>query len=187
MQVQKSSRWRIFRLRTLMLLPVGVTLLLYAVDPLTAHPSHWRVAVCEFDVVDADTRQPISATVTKFYDGPLMGQPGSGDSYVTLGVPYVKYRGMTLDVGYGGLVCIVRDQPGTLIFRRHDRTVTEGLRFRVEVEGYRPYEFAPVDARGRPLESESWDPPVFRVELVRDGSGGKQASWSARPELVPYD
>jgi len=178
-------RWK-FRLRTLLLLPVAVTLLLVAIDPFTARPCYWRLAVYEFDVVDARDRRSVRAKVTLTYEGPLTGQPDSGTFYVTPGVPYEKYRGMTPEVGYGGLVCIVRHQPRTLIFRRRDRTITEGLRFRIEAHGYKPFVFAPADASGRPLEFETWDPPVFRVELSREGSAGVPASWSTRPELKIY-
>jgi hypothetical protein len=177
--------WKL-RLRTLRLLPAAVTLLLVAVDPLTSRPCYWRVAVCEFDVVDARNRRPLPALVTMTYEGPLAGQPGSGTSYITLGEPYEKYRGMTPNVGYGGLACIVRHQPRTLIFRRRDLTITEGLRLRIEADGYKPFAFAPVDARGMPLEFETWDPPVFRVELSREGSAGVPASWSTRPGLEVY-
>jgi hypothetical protein len=172
-----------FKVWTLLLLPAAVALALVAIDPLTARPRYWRYASFAFDVVDANDRRPIRAYVTVTYEGLLAGQPGSGSFYRTLGEPYETYRGETPDVGYGGLACIVRHQPGTLIFRRHDRTMTEGVRFRVEADGYEPFEFAPVDPQGKPLAFETWDPPVFRVELRRDGASGVPVSWSTRPEL----
>jgi hypothetical protein len=176
-----------FKLRTLLLLPAAVALVLEAIDPLTARPCYWRYGTFEFDVVDARDRRPIQAIVTMTYQGPLAGQPGSGNSYRTLGLTYEKYRGMTPDVGYGGLVGIVRHRPGTLIFRRHDLTMTEGVRFRVDADGYEPFEFAPVDPQGKPLPFETWDPPVFRVELRRERESGVRASWSTRPELKWYE
>jgi len=176
-----------FRLRTLLLLPAAIAPALMAIDPLTARPCYWRCATFEFDVVDARDRRPIQAYVTMTYEGPLAGQPGSGNFYRTLGLPYEKYCGLTPDVGYGGLACIVRHRPGTLIFRRHDLTITEGVRFRVEAHGYGPFEFAPGDAQGKPLAFETWDPPVFRVELRRDGAPGVPVSWSTRPELKLYE
>jgi hypothetical protein len=176
-----------FKLRTLLLLPTAVALILVAIDPLTARPCYWRYADFEFDVVDARDRRPIRAYVSMTYEGPLAGQPGSGNLYRTLGLPYEKYRGLTPNVGYGGLTCIVRHRPGTLIFRRHDLTMTEGVRFRVEADGYEPFEFAPVDPQGEPLAFETWDPPVFRVELRRERESAVPASWSTRPELKWYE
>jgi hypothetical protein len=175
-----------FKMRTLLLLPVAVAIVLVAIDPLTARPSYWRKGLFEFDVMDARDRRPIRATVTMTYEGPLAGQTGSGDFYTTLGLPYETYRGLTPKVGYGGLVCIVRHRPRTLIFRRHDLTVTEGVRFRVAADGYEPFDFAPVDRHGKPLAFETWDPPVFRVELRRAGASGKPVFWSTRPELKAY-
>jgi hypothetical protein len=173
-----------FTVRTLLLLPPAVVLLLIAADPLTAGPSYWRYGgTFEFDVVDARDKRPIQANVTQVYEGPLAGQPHSGASYTTLGRPYEKYRGMTPNVGYGGICCVVRHLPRTLIFRRHDLTVTEGVRFTIKAVGYEPFEFAPVDPKGRPLAFETWDPPVFRVELRREGASGVPVSWSTRPEL----
>ena len=90
-------------------------------------------------------------------------------------------------MGYGYLACIVRHRPGTLIFRRHDLTIIEGVRFRVEADGYEPFDFAPVDPQGKPLAFETWDPPVFRVALRRDGASGVPVSWSTRPELKLYE
>lgn len=176
-----------FKMRTLLMLPAAVALVLLAIDPLTARPCYWRLSVVEFDVVDARHRRPIQARVTLTYEGPLAGQPDSGSSYTTHGTPYETYRGMTPDEGYGGLTCIVRHRPGTLFFRRHDQTITEGVRFRVEADGYEPFEFAPGDAKGRPLTFETWDPPVFRVELRRQGVAGVPVQWSTRPELKIYD
>src|SRR5262245_47085874 len=109
-----------FKVRTLLLLPAAVALILVAIDRLTARPSYWRLGHVEFDVVDAHDRRPVEAIVTLTYEGPLAGQRGSGNSYRTLGLPYETYRGLTPNVGYGGLQCIVRHRPGTLIFRRHD-------------------------------------------------------------------
>jgi hypothetical protein len=176
-----------FRLRTLLILPAAVALILVAIDPFTARPCFWRNGSFEFDVVNARDRRAIRAYVTMTYEGPLAGQPGSGDWCRTLGAPYETYRGYTPDVGYGGLVCIVRHRPGTLIFRRHDQTIVEGVRFRVEAEGYEPFEFAPVDPQEKPLVCETWDPPVFRVELRRHGASGVPVSWSTRPELKLYE
>jgi hypothetical protein len=172
-----------FKVRTLLLLPAAVALFLVAIDKLTAPPSYWRYGLFEFDVVDAHERRPIPALVTMTYEGPLAGQPGSGDSYVTLGVPYEKYRGLTPQVGYGGLKGIVRHRPRTLIFLPHDLSITDGVRFRIEADGYEPFEFWPVDPQGKPLAFESWDPPVFRIELRRAGESGEPVSWSTRPEL----
>jgi hypothetical protein len=171
------------KVRTLLLLPAAVALILVAIDPLTARPYYWRYGLFEFDVVDARDRRPVQAIVTMSYEGPLAGQPRSGASYRTLGIPYETYRGLTPNVGYGGLVCIVRHRPGTLIFRRHDLTITDGVRFRVAADGYEPFEFAPVDPQGKPLAFETWDPPVFRVELRRAGASAEPVSWSTRPEL----
>ncbi len=176
-----------FKVRTLLLLPVAVTMILVAIDPLTARPCFWRYGLFEFDVVDARDRRPIQAIVTMTYEGPLAGQPGSGNSYTTLGLPYEKYRGLTPNVGYGGLACIVRHRPPTLIFRRHDLTITEGVRFRVAADGYEPFEFAPVDPRGKPLAFKTWDPPVFRVVLRRAGALEEPVSWTTRPELKLYE
>jgi hypothetical protein len=176
-----------FKVRTLLLLPAAVALVLAAIDPLTARPCYWRYGTFEFDVVDARDWRPMQAIVTMTYGGPLTGQPGSGNSYRTLGLPYETYRGLTPDVGYGGLTCIVRHRPGTLIFRRYYLTITEGVRFRVEADGYDPLEFAPVDPQGKPLAFETWDPPVFRVELRRAGQSGVPVSWSTRPELKWYE
>jgi hypothetical protein len=173
-------------MRTLLLLPAAATLALFLADSLTARPSHWRYGAYEFDVVDASDRRSIPALVTLTYVGPLAGQAGSGAHYTTLGVPYDTYRGMTPDVGYGGLTGIVRNRPGTLIFRRRDLTITEGVRFRIEANGFEPFEFAPVDTKGRPLAFETWDPPVFRVELRRKGDSGITACWSTRPDLKIY-
>jgi hypothetical protein len=176
-----------FKLRTLLLLPAAVALVLVAIDPLTARPCYWRHGTFEFDVVDARDRRPIQAIVTMTYEGPLAGQPGSGSAYRTLGRPYETYRGMTPAVGYGGLNLIVRHRPGTLILRRHDLTITEGVRFRVDADGYEPFKFAPVDPQGKPLAFETWDPPVFRVELRRAGASGVPESWSTRPELKLHE
>jgi hypothetical protein len=176
-----------FRLRTMLMLPAAVALVLVAIDPFTARPSFWRIGVFEFDVVDARDRHSIRAYVTLTYEGPLAGQPDSGHTYRTLGVPYKTYRGYTPDVGYGGLACIVRHRPKTLIFRRHDQTITEGVRFRVEADGYEPFEFAPVNPKGEPLVFETWDPPVFRVELRPNGASAVPVSWSTRPELTLYE
>ena len=174
------------RLWTLLLLPAAVALLLVAIDPLTERPSFWRIALFEFDVVDASNKRPIQALVTLTYLGPLAGQPDSGISFTTAGVPYDTYRGITPDVGHGGLVGIVRHRQGTRFLRRHDMTVTEGVRFRVEAAGYETYEFDPVDTRGSPLEFKTWDPPVFRVELRPIGRSDVLRSWSTRPELRPW-
>jgi hypothetical protein len=176
-----------FKLRILLMLPAAVALILVAIDPFTARPCYWRYGIFEFDVVNARDRRPIRAHVTMTYEGSLAGQPGSGSSYSTLGEPYETYRGSTPHVGYGGLACIVRHQPGTLIFRRHDLTITEGVRFRVEADGYEPFEFAPVDLQGKPLVFKTWDPPVFRVELRRDGASAVPVSWSSRPELKLHE
>ena len=174
--------------RTLLALPAAVALLLVAIDRLTAPPDSWRDGIFEFDVVDARDQSPIAGYVTMTYIGPLAGQPGSGSACQTLGVVYDRYRGMTPSRGYGGLIGLVRHRPGTLLLRRHDVTITEGVRFRVEARGYEPFEFAPVDTRRQPLAFETKDPPVFRVELHRAGaSGGGTASWSTRPELRFFD
>jgi hypothetical protein len=182
-----------FKLRTLLLLPATVALVLMAIDPFTARPCYWRLAVVEFDVVDARDRRPIQAYVTMTYVGPLAGQPGSGNFYRTLGLPYEKYHGLTPDVGYGGLACIVRHRPGTLIFRRHDLTITDGVRFRVEADGYEPFEFAPVDPQGKPLAFETWDPPgssgsscagTARRGYLCHGPRGRNSSCMSRGSLV---
>jgi hypothetical protein len=176
-----------FTLRTFLLLPPAVVLLLIAADRMTARPSYWRYGgTYEFDVVDARDKRPIPAQVTIVYEGPLAGSFGSGNSYTTLGVPYAKYRGMTPNVGYGGFGSTVRHVPRTLIFRRHDLTVTEGVRFRFRAVGYEPFEFAPVDTKGRPLSFETYSPPVFRVELRPEGEAEVPVSWSTRPELEEW-
>jgi hypothetical protein len=176
-----------FTMRTLLMLPPAVALLLIAVDPLTAGPSYRRYGgTYEFDVVDARDQRPIQAEVTLIYEGPLAGQIGSGESYTTLGVPYEKYRGMTPNIGYGGFCCLVRHVPRTLIFRRHDLTVTECVRFKIKAAGYEPFDFAPVDTKGRPLVFETYSPPVFRVELRPEGASGVPVSWSTRPELKEF-
>jgi hypothetical protein len=144
--------------RTLLALPAAIALLLVAIDPLTAGPDSWRYGSFEFDVVDARDRHPVAAYVTMTYVGPLTGQPGSGKSYKTLGLAYDRYRGMTPSIGYGGQAGIVRHRPGTIFFRHHGLTIAEGVRFRIEAEGYEPFTFTPADATGRPLEFEASAP-----------------------------
>ena len=38
-----------FKVRTLLLLPVAVTMILVAIDPLTARPCFWRYGLFEFE------------------------------------------------------------------------------------------------------------------------------------------
>ena len=173
-----------FTVRTLLLLPPAVVLLLIAVDRLTAPPSEWRYGTTfEFDVVDARDKHPIEAKVTLIYDGPLAGESGSGESYTTIGMPYDKYRGMTTKLGYGGFCCVARHLPRTLIFQRHDLTVTEGVRFKIHAAGYETFVFVPADRAGRPLSFETSPIPVFRIELRPEGEPAVPVSSSTRPEL----
>lgn len=175
-----------FRVRTLLLLPIAVTLLLVAIDRLTAPSIYWMIGSYELDVVDARDRHPLEARVTVTYEGPLAGQPGSGDSWVTDGLPYGEYYGMTPEGSRAGMTGVIGHRPESLVLRRHERSFIEGARFRVEAEGYEPFTFTPVDATGRPMEFDTWDPPVFRVELRPGGVAGVSASWSTRPELKSH-
>lgn len=176
-----------FTMRTLLLLPPAVVLLLFAVDRLTAEPSYWCYgATYEFDVVDARDKHSLKAKVTLDYLGPLDGQPFDGTSHKTSGVPYETYRGTTPNIGYAGICCTVWHIPRTLIFRRREMMVAEGVRFKIEAEGYEPFEFAPVDTKGQPLAFETWDFPVFRIELRPKGASEVPVSWSTRPELKVY-
>jgi hypothetical protein len=172
-----------FKVRTLLLLPSAVTLVLVAIDRLTAPPIYWMYGPYELDVVDARDHHPLKAHVTVTYEGPLAGQPHSGDSWVTDGVPYGEYRWLTPERSYAGMVGIVGHRPRSFILQRRDRSFIDGARFRVEVEGYEPLTFTPIDATGRPLEFDTWDPPVFRVELRPEGAAGVSSSWTTRPEL----
>jgi hypothetical protein len=165
------------------MLPVAVTLLLYAIDRLTAKPIYWFIGPYELDVVDARDHRPLRARVTVTYEGPLEGQPGSGSFWTTDGVAYKGYRWMTPERSYAGMVGIVGHRPKTLIFQRHDITVIDGVRFRVEAAGYEPFTLVPIDARGMPLEFDTWDPPVFRVELRPTGASEVPVRWCTRPEL----
>jgi hypothetical protein len=179
-------RWQ-FRLVVLLILPAAVALLLLALDAITAPKAYWMLGVCEVDAVDAATGLPIRARVTMTYEGPLAGHKGSGNSYVTLGEPYETYRGMTPWIGYGGLGRVVRHVPKSRIIRPRDVTIVEGIRFKVEADGYEPFAFVPLDAVGRPIAAEGWSPPVFRAELRPLGSTGVKPSWRARPELKHYE
>jgi hypothetical protein len=173
-----------FTVRALLLLPIAATLVLAAIDRLTAPSIYWFIGAYELDVVDARDRHPVVAHVKVTYEGPLAGHPG--ESWVTDGVAYGKYRWMTPERSYAGLVGIVGHRPKSLFLQRRDRSFIDGARFRVEAEGYEPFTFTPVDAAGRPLEFDTWDPPVFRVELRPEGATGVSASWSTRPELKVY-
>ncbi len=173
-----------FSMRALLMLPLVVVVVMFLIDPLTARAPYWRLGTSELDVVNAATQQPIQARVARSYEGPLAGEPA--DAYTTPGWTYDTYRGMTPQIGYGGLTTIVRCRPKTLFFRRHDLTVAEGLRFLVEADGFEPFEFAPVDRLGRPLAFDTWDLPVFRVELRPKGRPEVTPSWRTRPELKHF-
>jgi hypothetical protein len=172
-----------FTVRTLLLLPIAVSLLAVAIDRLTAPPVYWMMGPYELDVVDAYDRHPIKARVTVTYEGPLAGQRPSGGAWITDGEPYKGYRWMTPERSYAGMVGIVGHRPKSLFLQRRDRSFIDGARFRVEAKGYESFTFTPVDAAGRPMEFDAWDPPVFRVELRPAGAAGVSASWSTRPEL----
>jgi hypothetical protein len=169
--------------RVLLLLPIAAALAMAAIDRLTARSPYWFVGPYELDVVDARDRRPLVARVTVTYFGPLAGQRPSGGSWVTDGATYGEYRWMAPERSYPGMVGIVGHRPRTLFLRRSDRSFIDGARFHVEAEGYQSFTFTPVDAAGRPLEFDTWDPPVFRVGLRPAGAAGVSAFWTTRPEL----
>jgi hypothetical protein len=170
-----------FSVRTVLLLPAAATLVLVAIDRLTAPSIYWSLGAYELDVVDARDHHPLVARVAVTYEGPLAGHPR--ESWITDGVAYGKGRWMTPERSYAGLAGIVGHRPRSLFLQRHDRSFIDGARFRVEAAGYAPFTFTPDDAAGRPLEFDTWDPPVFRVELRPGGAAGAKASWCTRPEL----
>jgi hypothetical protein len=164
-----------------MALPVVAALAIIATDRIGVRSPFWMYGeVFEFDVVDARDKRSLVGTITRTYVGALAGVPATTQ---TLGEPYHEFRGMTPQIGYGGLCCIVKRSPRTRFLRTHDISIVEGLRFRIEAEGYEPFDFAPVDASGRPLAFKAWDVPVFRIELRPVGRPEVPTSWSTRPEL----
>src|SRR5262249_28817948 len=96
---------------------------------------------------------------------------------------YGKYRWMTPERSYPGMVGIVGHRPKTLFLQRSDRSFIDGARFHVESEGYESFTFTPVDAAGRPLEVDTWAPPVIRVGRRPTGAPRVSAFWITRPEL----
>src|SRR4051812_28112241 len=107
-----------FKVWTLLLLPIVVALLVVGIDRLTAPSIYWMIGPYEFDVVDAHDRHPLKARVTVTYEGPLAGQPGSGDSWVTDAVPYGEYHWMTPERSYAGMVGIIGHRPKSLFLQR---------------------------------------------------------------------
>jgi hypothetical protein len=172
------------KVRSLLLLPLVVAMLMIAADRLTAKRPDWVYgAAFEFDVVDARDKHPIVASATLTYFGPQKGESNPTPTIKTHGMSYGRYRGMTRDRGYGGMCCVVKRVPRTLFLLKEDQWITEGIRFRIEAPGYEPFDFLPVDNRGHALVFNSLDIPVFRIEMRPIGEPHAQASWTTRPEL----
>jgi hypothetical protein len=172
------------KVRSLLLLPPLIAILLLAADWLTAKPPRWVYgSAFEFDVVDARDKRPIVASITRTYFGPLAGEDDPTPTIKTLGMAYGRFRGMSRDRWYGGNCCVVKYLPRTLFLHKVDRWVTEGIRFKVEASGYEPFDVVPIDSGGHPLVFNTQNIPVFRVELRPVGKPKVQACWSTRPEL----
>jgi hypothetical protein len=172
------------KVRGLLLLPPAIAMLMIAADRLTAKRPDWVYgATFEFDVVDARDKHPIKATITRTYCGPLVRESDSVHTFTTSGRAYGKYRGLTRDCGYGGNCCVVKHVPRTLFLLKEDQWVTEGTRFTIESRGYEPFDFVPVDSKGKPLVFNSLNIPVFRIEMRPIGMSDVPVAWSTRPEL----